>query len=158
MTSAITLNFRDDAAGSVARRRALPEWVLDLVRAADQRPVERRDGAARVETIHAGGYAIVRACVTGASGMSDGELEAATVRAYGTIFEQLSALPAKYPLRLWNYLPGIHDPMGGGRDRYMVFNAGRFKAFEKWYGGCGGGCGGGGTAPRWGSGRPRGSG
>ncbi len=31
-------------------------------------------------------------------------------------------------------MPGIHADMGGGRDRYMVFNAGRYAAFEEWFG------------------------
>ena len=30
--------------------------------------------------------------------------------------------------------PGIHADMGGGLDRYMVFNAGRFAAFCDWFG------------------------
>ena len=31
-------------------------------------------------------------------------------------------------------MPGIHADMGGGLDRYMVFNAGRYAAFEAWLG------------------------
>jgi hypothetical protein len=39
-------------------------------------------------------------------------------------------------VRFWNFIPGIHERMtADGRDRYMVFNAGRFKAFEQCYGG-----------------------
>ena len=37
-------------------------------------------------------------------------------------------------MRFWNFVPGIHADMADGRDRYMVFNAGRFAAFERWFG------------------------
>ena len=33
------------------------------------------------------------------------------------------------------YIPGIHDPMWDGLDRYMVFNAGRYEALSEWFGG-----------------------
>jgi len=38
-------------------------------------------------------------------------------------------------VRYWNYIPSIHDPMGPGQTRYMVFNAGRFAAMEQIHGG-----------------------
>ena len=38
------------------------------------------------------------------------------------------------PVRFWNHIPGIHDAMGEGMDRYMAFNAGRFAGFSQWLG------------------------
>jgi chorismate lyase/3-hydroxybenzoate synthase len=38
-------------------------------------------------------------------------------------------------VRLWNFIPAITAPAGDGRDRYMAFNAGRYRAFAQWYGG-----------------------
>jgi chorismate lyase / 3-hydroxybenzoate synthase len=52
---------------------------------------------------------------------------------YRAIAESLRA-SGHYPVRFWNFVPGIHADMGGGLDRYMVFNAGRYAAFEEWFG------------------------
>ncbi len=39
-----------------------------------------------------------------------------------------------WPLRWWNYLPGIRERLPGGERLYEVFNAGRFEAYRRWYG------------------------
>ena len=56
-------------------------------------------------------------------------LERAVGDAYRVVAESLGA-SGHHPVRFWNFVPGIHADMGGGRDRYMVFNAGRYAAFE----------------------------
>lgn len=38
-------------------------------------------------------------------------------------------------VRVWNFIPSILDPLGMFKQRYMVFNAGRYAAYEKRYGG-----------------------
>jgi chorismate lyase/3-hydroxybenzoate synthase len=53
--------------------------------------------------------------------------------AYRAIAESLRT-SGHHPVRFWNFVPGIHADMGGGLDRYMVFNAGRYAAFEAWFG------------------------
>ncbi|MEO5821134.1 MAG: pteridine-dependent deoxygenase like protein [Vicinamibacteraceae bacterium] len=67
-----------------------------------------------------------------------GALDAATLeRAVGDAYRVLAAslqASGHHPVRFWNFVPGIHADMGGGRDRYMVFNAGRYAAFEEWFG------------------------
>src|SRR5690349_19098204 len=60
-------------------------------------------------------------------------LERAVADAYAVIAESLRAT-GHHAVRFWNFVPGIHADMGGGRDRYMVFNAGRYAAFERWFG------------------------
>jgi hypothetical protein len=40
-------------------------------------------------------------------------------------------------VRLWNHIPAITARVDDRRDRYMVFNAGRYRAFANWYGGPG---------------------
>jgi enamine deaminase RidA (YjgF/YER057c/UK114 family) len=42
---------------------------------------------------------------------------------------------APHPLRFWNFIPRIHDPIGEGINRYMAFNAGRHKALRQWFAG-----------------------
>jgi chorismate lyase / 3-hydroxybenzoate synthase len=60
-------------------------------------------------------------------------LERAVADGYAVLAEALRA-SGHHPVRFWNFVPGIHADMGGGRDRYMVFNAGRYAAFEQWFG------------------------
>jgi chorismate lyase/3-hydroxybenzoate synthase len=60
-------------------------------------------------------------------------LERAVRDAYRVVAESLRN-SGHHPVRFWNFVPGIHADMGGGRDRYMVFNAGRYAAFEEWFG------------------------
>jgi chorismate lyase/3-hydroxybenzoate synthase len=60
-------------------------------------------------------------------------LERSVADAYRVVAESLRA-SGHHPVRFWNFVPGIHADMGGGRDRYMVFNAGRYTAFEEWFG------------------------
>lgn len=113
---------------------SLPPWIVDLTGLVDAEPVLVSRSPAHVQTVETPSYSIVRACIPRAAVLDAQSLEAMTVGAYETIFQQLSAMPARNPVRFWNFLPGIHEDMGDGRDRYMVFNAGRFRAFEKRYG------------------------
>ena len=53
---------------------------------------------------------------------------------YRRIRLELNSLRHVFPVRFWNYLPGIHQTMDASRDRYMVFNAGRFTAMRQWFG------------------------
>lgn len=37
-------------------------------------------------------------------------------------------------VRFWSFVPNIQEPMGASANRYMVFNVGRYDAFETWSG------------------------
>jgi hypothetical protein len=70
--------------------------------------------------------------------MDGRRLKQLTTKAYDTLFDQLEIGKqncGRHPVRFWNFVPGIHDEMDDGRDRYMVFNAGRYSAYERRYGG-----------------------
>ncbi len=64
------------------------------------------------------------------------ELEAQTFSAYESIARSLAA-EQMHAVRFWNHVPRINEIMSDGRDRYMVFNAGRYRAYCNWYGGPG---------------------
>ena len=109
-----------------------PAWVLDLV---PGRPRSRSINALKVEVAQAHGASLVSVSLPGAGSLDAGSFEQRTADAYRCIRGQLAELGDFHPARFWNFLPAIHEPMDQRRDRYMVFNAGRFAAFSDWFGG-----------------------
>jgi hypothetical protein len=70
--------------------------------------------------------------------VSDGEaFRQRAIRVYSAIRNALDASPHRNIVRMWNHIPGIHDPLDSACDRYMHFNAGRFAAMSEWFGGAG---------------------
>ena len=56
-----------------------------------------------------------------------------TTQAYQAI--QTALKPSqRQPVRLWNFVPGILQPLGSLTHRYMAFNAGRYDAYRTWLG------------------------
>jgi chorismate lyase / 3-hydroxybenzoate synthase len=88
-----------------------------------------------VRTDQNGAFSLVSVRVSGAHRLKADLFRTATVEAYQYVFDTLHQMRAGQPVRFWNFLPEIHRSLGGDRDRYMVFNAGRFEAFERRYGG-----------------------
>lgn len=54
--------------------------------------------------------------------------------AYQAIESTIAEGDHAHVVRWWNGIPGIHDRVDAGRDRYMAFNAGRFAAMRRRYG------------------------
>ena len=78
---------------------------------------------------------LVSVRVQGARQVRDGRFGDLTASAYALVRSALrdSALQApahRHVVRMWNFIPGIHDHMAGGEARYMTFNAGRFSALS----------------------------
>lgn len=71
-----------------------------------------------------------------AHGLAEPDFSDAVTSAYRAIFSALHG-GGLWPVRFWNHIPGLHDRMGPGLDRYMAFNAGRFAAMQEWFGGVG---------------------
>ncbi|HEX7185757.1 MAG TPA: pteridine-dependent deoxygenase like protein [Thermoanaerobaculia bacterium] len=80
------------------------------------------------------GFSFASVRIRDARGLDRAALREATADAYRRIRDELHGR-APHPVRLWNHIPGIHEPMGDGQDRYRVFNAGRFEALSEWLGG-----------------------
>jgi chorismate lyase/3-hydroxybenzoate synthase len=104
-----------------------PLWVEDTL-GADARRIDAIDG---VDVVGAHSLAILATSVPGARSMSADALRARVGDAYIAIGRALTALD-RVPIRFWNFVPDPGEPMGDGLDRYMVFNAGRFKGYAQW--------------------------
>ncbi len=77
------------------------------------------------------GTSLITVRVPAAIQLDSNAFEQAATGAYSAVHRHLGGL---HPIRFWNHIPAIHAVMDAERDRYMVFNAGRFRAFENWYG------------------------
>lgn len=91
-------------------------------------------GAASLEISENGRFCLASVRVRKARQLGREELREAVASAYRWLRTELCERQYSHPVRLWNHIPGIHDPMGEGEDRYMVFNAGRFDALSEWFG------------------------
>lgn len=74
------------------------------------------------------------ASVVGARHLSNDAMIDAIADAYRSIWHRAQRSPHTHLVRLWNGVPGIHDRVDEARDRYMLFNAGRFIAMREWFG------------------------
>jgi len=104
-----------------------PLWV-DEALGPTARQREAIDG---LDIVAAERLALVATSIAGARGMTPDDLRARVAQAYIAVGGALTAL-GRVPIRFWNFVPGPGDPMGGGLDRYMVFNGGRFEAYAQW--------------------------
>jgi chorismate lyase/3-hydroxybenzoate synthase len=122
-----------------------PAWVTALVASASF--VDTPAAHPALSALHVGsanGVTHASVSIPDAVHLPAAALEQAVTDAYQTLAGALTQAGC-HPVRFWNFIPGIHAAMdveGGDigreaahpRDRYMVFNAGRFAAFASAYG------------------------
>jgi chorismate lyase/3-hydroxybenzoate synthase len=88
-----------------------------------------------LEVLRGEGFCLATLAVRGARSLDRPTFQDVTGRAYRRLEAELRSRGTVHPVRLWNHIPGIHEPMGPGLDRYRVFNAGRYEALVAWFGG-----------------------
>ncbi len=108
-----------------------PAWVHSFIHPATTTQLNINDITLTISRGPAATLLTLR--LTGAAEFDAAQLEQRTFDAYRLLQETLKTSAHPNPVRLWNFLPGIHQPMDE-RDRYMVFNAGRYKAYCEWWG------------------------
>lgn len=113
-----------------------PSWVRRLLgREARWTPTLAPEGQGiSLEITRGRGLCFASVRIRSARSLDRASLQEATACAYRRIEAELRVRDAPHPVRLWNHIPGIHEPMGDGQDRYMVFNAGRYEALSAWFG------------------------
>ncbi len=109
-----------------------PAWALRLVAAGEDHRVEEAGGIhARVRWGER--FALTSAVIDDARTLDAEGFRTATVAAYDAIAGALEGRRPAAPVRMWNFVPGILEPLGSLRHRYMVFNTGRYEAFLRRY-------------------------
>jgi chorismate lyase/3-hydroxybenzoate synthase len=112
---------------------SVPPWVAERFGTAREQ-VDAVDGLA-LRHRKRPAETLVSVTVRRAAELNARDFEQTTVDAYHLIRRTLASTSQHEPVRFWNHIPGIHQQMDAERDRYMVFNAGRFRAFCDWFGG-----------------------
>jgi chorismate lyase / 3-hydroxybenzoate synthase len=123
----------DGPPAELADARALPPaWVRELLGDA---PVER--GGNPVHIARTRDFLLATLRVADAVEMDGRALDQAAADAYQALAGAIRENPSSswHPVRIWNFVPRILDEGGEQMDRYMRFNAGRYRAFMKWFGG-----------------------
>jgi chorismate lyase/3-hydroxybenzoate synthase len=82
---------------------------------------------------YTGQMELVAETVVGAAHLSDTDLHAEVRNAYEKVLKKVSGLDY-HPVRFWNNVPRITAPASRQRNRYMVFNEGRYDALAHFYG------------------------
>ena len=111
-----------------------PLWTHLLVGDAQDGPWLQVEPGALVRVVGGRAFSLVSLRLVDAVDLDAGEFRAGARRLY----ESLRRLLAKrtntpHPVRIWNFIPGILEPLGELPHRYMEFNAGRFEAYERWF-------------------------
>jgi enamine deaminase RidA (YjgF/YER057c/UK114 family) len=109
-----------------------PAWVSSLLDDDCSHTQDSHEhGAVRVS--EGGRFALLSTAVPEATSLSTQAFIEAVAHTYRVLWRELSLL-RRAPLRVWNFLPDIHGPMGTVGDRYMAFNVGRFDGYSDWLG------------------------
>lgn len=109
-----------------------PSWAQELAGVAETLPCDV--GGVRLQRAASGQYGLITVTIENARALDREALSNRVDWVYQTVADLLAGSPAPYPIRFWNHICHIHEPMGDGMDRYMAFNVGRFRAFSRRFG------------------------
>lgn len=107
-----------------------PHWVEELLGSSSAGGTHA-DNEPEIRTSGLVAHAAIR--IREAIDLDAPALRARVASAYLAMIRALEKLD-RYPVRFWNFVPGIGDAMPADLDRYMVFNAGRYDAYTERYG------------------------
>jgi hypothetical protein len=79
------------------------------------------------------GHHLASATIPEVRSLSPAAFQSAVTDVFLAVLGALATTASPHPVRMWHFIPGIHEPMGRGMDRYRVFNAARFDAFAQWF-------------------------
>ena len=115
----------------------LPPWTRRWLAAnapAEAPPWRPTVGGWSFRLIEGTSFSLVSYRLDEATGLAATDFEEACYAVYRQLAEDLERSPSSHPVRLWNFIPHILEPLGRLDHRYMVFNAGRYRALRDWLG------------------------
>lgn len=127
MTEAVVPAATPLARGSLGA----PEWARELVGVQSGSDV----ASSELRCVEGERFALVSVCIPTAAMMDADGLRHAVRDAYLRLAETIVVRNAHQLVRVWNFIPGILEPLGTLEHRYMAFNAGRHDAYAALFGG-----------------------
>jgi chorismate lyase/3-hydroxybenzoate synthase len=123
-----------NSAAPTSSALAAPTWVGDWAGRAGR--IYRASNGIEISIAAGDGVATLATALVSRARISNGDAFGdRTIQAYRALREAINTSSATHVVRMWNHIPGIHDPLDAECDRYMHFNAGRFAAMCEWFGG-----------------------
>ena len=110
-----------------------PQWAYGLVGDCPDVGVAESHGV-HIRCRAGREFTLTSASASDARGFDSGEFQRCVENLYDGVFE---AVGARQVVRLWNFIPGICNPIDDFDQRYKVFNIGRFNSFNRRFGGDG---------------------
>lgn len=106
-----------------------PAYAVELVQGRSRDVALSWSGEGRL--ISGRSFSLISLAVRDCLLMTSERFEQAVTTVYQDLGHLLST-ERRYPVRLWNFVPSIHDRVAPQLDRYMVFNAGRHAGYSAW--------------------------
>jgi chorismate lyase/3-hydroxybenzoate synthase len=108
-------------------------WAREMVEDSSEEEICRCNSG-RVRRSVGREFTLVSAEVPEACNLDSRDFQHCVESTYASV---LKAVGHRRVVRLWNFIPGILDPIDKFDQRYKVFNMGRFNSFTRWFGGTG---------------------
>lgn len=131
------LHSGSDASAEPLRGLSPPRWAHSLAGPVTKEfevSFSRSDARFRVRVRHGSDAGLVSVELDDARSLGRGDFEFAAGRMLTQGFAALQVTGTPHAVRVWTFLPGIHDPLGPGVDRYRVFNVARHRSFCEMFG------------------------
>lgn len=107
-------------------------WRLPGLRAdAQDENHWKSQGVLRSRVLDHPSYGLITITIPTARILDHDTFSQAAEAAYGLVLDTVPTLQAPFPIRMWNVIPGILEPLGKLDHRYMVFNQSRYQAFRQ---------------------------
>lgn len=110
-----------------------PAWVARLIGGSDGEWEPAGHGLA-CRRIHGLEFALTSVRVANALSMDETTFRQFAEEGYSRVYAETHGSRHRHLVRVWNFIPDILGPLGELPQRYMVFNAARFAAYQSWYG------------------------
>lgn len=111
-----------------------PPWTQRLVGELEAAPWTHDEGGVLVRIVEGSPFSMISLRLPDAVQLEANAFRAGARRLYETLRQTLEEnVRTPHPVRIWNFIPGILEPLGELPHRYMEFNAGRYEAYELWY-------------------------
>ena len=120
---------------NAAQTEMLGSWLSEQLGIAAWSTDELSAGEHSSREARSAKFALASVRIADAGRLEPAHFQQRVCDAYRELARLLKDTSSPHPVRFWNIIPDIHRPAGDGTDRYMSFNAGRFRALVEWFGG-----------------------